>query len=71
MNNFDNVIYISCNPESMARDLDGLCTSSSSSSEVKEEREQRRPFKIKRFTVLDHFAYSVGHIESAIHLQRS
>eukprot|EP00606_Chrysophyceae_sp_TOSAG23-5_P000173 GSChrysophyteH2.ASY1.ANO1.240.1 assembled CDS len=54
MNNFDKVLYISCNPVSLARDLQGLCTTDG----------------VMRFTVLDHFAYSVGHIESAVLLQR-
>jgi tRNA (uracil-5-)-methyltransferase len=86
MNNFERVIYISCNPQSLARDLKGLCvksvpesdpsqshSQSQSQNENENENENetvQRLFSIKSFTVLDHFAYSVGHIESAVLLER-
>eukprot|EP00605_Chrysophyceae_sp_TOSAG23-4_P002526 GSChrysophyteH1.ASY1.ANO1.2791.1 assembled CDS len=61
VSHFNQVIYISCNPQSLARDLRGLCVRSEGNT---------RPFEVSRCTVLDHFAYSVGHVETAVLLQR-
>lgn len=49
---FRSIIYISCNPDSLVRDLNIIC--------------HDNRFRIDRFAVFDHFAYSSGHLESGV-----
>ena len=54
---FRSIIYISCSPDSLVRDLKVICDG--------------HLFKIERFAVFDHFAYSAGHLESGVLLVRT
>jgi tRNA (uracil-5-)-methyltransferase len=61
LRNFDFVVYISCNPESLVRDLRALCFSSGTETPA---------YEVRRMAVFDHFAYSTDHLESAVLLVR-
>jgi tRNA (uracil-5-)-methyltransferase len=50
--NFRSIIYISCNPDSLVRDLNIICSDGT--------------YRVERFAVCDHFAYSKGHLESLV-----
>jgi tRNA (uracil-5-)-methyltransferase len=53
----DQIIYISCNPDSLVRDLSVICAGDR--------------FRVRRFAVFDHFAYSSGHLESGVFLVKT
>ena len=54
---FRSIIYISCNPDSLVRDLQIICSDGT--------------YRMERFAVGDHFAYSKGHLESLVLLTRN
>ena len=54
---FRSIIYISCNPDSLVRDLQIICSDGT--------------YRVERFAVCDHFAYSKGHLESLVLLTRN
>ena len=56
------ILYISCNPESLVRDLVVIC---------KGEDPLKPLFRVEAFAVFDHFAYSSDHLESGVYLVRN
>ena len=81
---FDRIIYISCCPESLVRDLRIICYADADAVTdmavdkgiEKEQRQEQKLepghvlFRVERFAVFDHFAYSKEHLESAVLLVR-
>jgi len=72
---FDQIIYISCCPASLVRDLNLMCyeeteMEAETHSEAGARAARRACFAVKRFAVFDHFAYSQEHLESAVLLVR-
>ena len=57
------IIYISCNPQSLVRDLAVICQNGADCT--------KPLFRIEAFAVFDHFAYSAGHLESGVYLVRN
>ncbi len=56
------IIYISCNPKSLVRDLSIICRG---------DDPARPRFRVENFAVFDHFAYSDGHLESGVYLVKN
>jgi tRNA (uracil-5-)-methyltransferase len=52
--NYEHVIYISCGQEALQRDLAIIC----------------KTHKVRRFAIMDQFAYSIGHIECGVYLEK-
>jgi len=72
---FEQIIYISCCPASLVRDLNLMCYEEETDAEAEAATaargaERRARFAVRRFAVFDHFAYSREHLESAVLLVR-
>ncbi len=75
---YDHVLYISCGPPSLLRDLRGEDPAVAAAGSSPEGRKHLAlaPFglgsthEVVAMAVLDHFAYCAEHIEVAVHLRR-
>ena len=81
---FDRIIYISCCPASLVRDLKAICFDETQALEVdrcgsgdaragegNQQSGSHTRYAVRRFAVFDHFAYSQEHLESAVLLVRT
>jgi tRNA (uracil-5-)-methyltransferase len=77
VSHYDHVLYISCGPQSLLRDLRGEDPKTAATASPEGRKHLKlAPFglgsthEVVAMAVLDHFAYCADHIEVAVHLRR-
>jgi len=68
---YSHIIYISCNPVALMRDLVKICNINNDKEkrESKLELENKMRHVIQRFAIFDHFAYT-EHLECGVYLRK-
>ena len=70
---YDHIIYISCNPTALMRDLAMICVTgvdNRNGTPPPASHTRRERHWVERFAVFDHFPYTTGHLECGVYLRR-